>query len=115
LKASYDSLGLLKIKREFVFKSDDRQYKYCAEDQAKRTYYNLRQSPDMMCQEYFERVQNIVEVIHSLGGLLCDDMHLTEELPARVPRNGYTEEQYTEARKTKYTLNTVCSSSVQHR
>jgi hypothetical protein len=41
-KNEYDSLGLLKIIREFVFKSDDRQYKYKAEDQAKRAYNNLR-------------------------------------------------------------------------
>jgi hypothetical protein len=41
-KASYDSLGLLKIIQEFIFKSDDRQYKYKAEDMAKRAYYNLR-------------------------------------------------------------------------
>jgi hypothetical protein len=53
----------------------------------------------MTCQEYFERVRNIVEVIQSLGGSLCDDMHLTDELPARAPQNGYTEEQYAEARK----------------
>jgi hypothetical protein len=53
-KNDYDSLGLLKIIREFVFKSDDRQYKYKAKDQAKRAYYNLRQTPEMSCQEYFE-------------------------------------------------------------
>jgi hypothetical protein len=35
VKGSYDSLGLLKILREFVFRSDDRQYKYKVEDQAK--------------------------------------------------------------------------------
>jgi hypothetical protein len=59
-KASYDSLGLLKIIREFVFKSDDRQYKCKAEDMAKRAYYNLRQTPEMSCQEYFERVKKIL-------------------------------------------------------
>jgi len=31
-KSEYNSLKLLKIIREFVFKSDDRQYKYKAED-----------------------------------------------------------------------------------
>jgi hypothetical protein len=82
-KNEYDSLGLLKILREFVFKSDDRQYKYKAEDQAKRAYYSLRQTPEMSCQEYFERVRNIVDVIKSLGGSLADDMHLADELPAR--------------------------------
>jgi len=34
-KNDYDSLKLIKIIRDFVFKSDDRQYKYKAEDQAK--------------------------------------------------------------------------------
>jgi hypothetical protein len=96
-KSSYDSLGLLKIIREFVFKSDDRQYKYKAEDMAKRAYYNLRQTPEMSCQEYFERVKNIVEVIKSLGGSLCDDMHLDDELP--VQRARHTEEQRAEARE----------------
>jgi len=46
-KNDYDSLGLLRILREFVFRSDDCQYKYKAEDQAKRAYYNLRQTPEM--------------------------------------------------------------------
>jgi hypothetical protein len=55
-KASYDCLGLLKIIREFIFKSDDRQYRYKAEDMALRAYYTLRQTPEMTCQEYFERV-----------------------------------------------------------
>jgi hypothetical protein len=40
-KSSYESLKLLKIIWEFVFKSDDRQYKYKAEDQAWRSYYLL--------------------------------------------------------------------------
>jgi len=98
-KNDYDSLGLLKILREFVFCSNDRQYKFKAKDQAKRTYYNLRQTPDMSCQEYFERVRNIVEVIKSLGGSLCDDMHLIDELPMPRPVNGYTDHQYSEARE----------------
>jgi hypothetical protein len=51
-KSFYDSLSLLKILREFVFCSDDRQYKYKAKDQAKRAYYNLWQTPEMSCQEY---------------------------------------------------------------
>jgi hypothetical protein len=98
-KNDYDSLGLLKILREFVFKSDDRQYKYKAEDQAKRAYYNLRQTPEMSCQEYFECVRNIVEVIKSLGGSLADDMHLADELPDTRPARGYTEAQNREARE----------------
>lgn len=92
-KAEYDSLKLLKLIREFVFKSDDRQYKYKAEDQAKRAYYNLRQTPEMSCQEYFKKVKNIIEVIKSLGGSLADDMHLKDELPARGPRTVHTSEQ----------------------
>jgi len=40
-KSEYDSLKLIKIILKFVFKSDDRQYKYKAEDQAKRNFYNL--------------------------------------------------------------------------
>jgi hypothetical protein len=66
-KNDYDSLGLLKIIREFVFKSDNCKYKYKAEDQAKRAFYNLRQTPEMGCQEYFERIRNVVDVIKSLG------------------------------------------------
>ena len=50
-KNEYDSLKLIKIIREFVFKSDDQQYNYKAEDQAKRNYYNLRQTSNMTCQE----------------------------------------------------------------
>jgi hypothetical protein len=81
-----------------VFKCDDRQYKYKAEDQAKRAYYNLRQTPEMSCQEYFERIGNIVNVIKSLEGTLCEDMHLKEELPERNrPRGRYTEQQKNEA------------------
>jgi hypothetical protein len=97
-KTDYKSLQLLKIIREFVFKCDDRQYKYKAEDQAKRAYYNLRQTPEMSCQEYFERIGNIVNVIKSLEGTLCEDMHLKEELPERNrPRGRYTEQQKNEA------------------
>ena len=60
-----------------MLKNNDRQYKYKAEDQAKRNYYyNLRQTPDMSCQEYFEKVRQITEVIKSLGGSLVDEMHL---------------------------------------
>jgi hypothetical protein len=98
-KTDYDSLGLLKIIREFVFRSDDRQYKYKAEDQAKRAYYNMRQTPEMSCQEYFERVRNLVDIIKSLGGSLCDDMHLQDNIPAR-PARGYTDAQYKTARET---------------
>jgi hypothetical protein len=47
----------------------------------------------MSCQEYFERVKNIVEVIKSLGSTLADDMHLEDELPEREPRGGYMDEQ----------------------
>jgi len=46
---------LLQILREFVFCSDDCQYKYKAEDQARQAYYNLRQTPEMSCQEYFKK------------------------------------------------------------
>jgi hypothetical protein len=59
-------LGLLKIIRELIFKSDDRQYKYKAKDQVKRAYHNLRQTPEMSCQEYFEKVRNLVDVIRGL-------------------------------------------------
>ena len=76
-RSDYDSLKLFKIRWEFVLKNNDRQYKYKAEDQAKRNYYyNLRQTPDMSCQEYFEKVRQITEVIKSLGGSLVDEMHL---------------------------------------
>jgi hypothetical protein len=47
---------VLRILREFMFHSNDRQCKYKVEDQAKQAYYNLRQTPEMSCQEYFERV-----------------------------------------------------------
>jgi hypothetical protein len=60
----------------------------------------LHQTSEMSCQENFERIQNIVDVIKSLGGSLCDDMHLKEELLDRNrPRGGYTEQQKTEARE----------------
>jgi hypothetical protein len=52
----------------------------------------------MSCQEYFERVRNVVDVIRSLGGTLVDDMHLEDELPAR-PARGYTGAQKQEARE----------------
>jgi hypothetical protein len=91
-KGSYDSLSLLKILREFIFWSDNRQYKYKAEDQAKNAYYNLRQTPEMSCQEYIERVRNVVDVIKSLGGSLVDEVHLLDELPP-WPAAGYTQIQ----------------------
>jgi len=98
VKGSYDSLGLLKILREFVFRSDDRQYKYKAEDQAKQAFYNLRQTPKMSCQEYFEHVRNVVDVIKSLGGTLVNDMHFQKEL-GPLTQGGYTEVQYQQARE----------------
>ena len=52
----------------------------------------------MSCQEYFEKVRNVVDVITSLGGSLAADMHLEDELPAREPRGEYTEQQKQEAR-----------------
>jgi hypothetical protein len=94
----FEAPKLLKIIREIVFKSDDRQYKYKAEDQAKRNYYNLRQTPDMSCQEYFEKVRNITEVIKSLGGSLVDEMHLRDELPDREPRGGFTAQMIADAK-----------------
>jgi len=54
----------------------------------------------MSCQEYFERVKNIVEVIKSIGGSLVDDMHLADELPQVQPAGGYTAQQYKIARET---------------
>jgi hypothetical protein len=51
----------------------------------------------MTCQEYFERVRNVVEVIKSLGGTLSSDMHLIDELPAQRAR--HTDEQRREARE----------------
>jgi len=54
----------------------------------------------MSCQEYFERVKNIVEVIKSIGGSLVDDMHLADELPQVQPAGGYTAQQYEIARET---------------
>jgi hypothetical protein len=98
-KADYDSLKLLKIIREFLYRSNDHQYKYKAEDQAKRSFYNLRQTPDMSCQEYFERVKNVVYMIINLGGSLSDDMHLKDELQGREPRGGWTQAQLKEARE----------------
>jgi hypothetical protein len=52
----------------------------------------------MSCQECFERIRNVVEVIKSLGGFLCNDMHLSDELPTRPP-SGYMDVQYKEARE----------------
>jgi hypothetical protein len=46
----------------------------------------------MTCQEYFEIVRNVVEVIKSLGGSLCDPMHLKEELPTLL-NIVYTDQQ----------------------
>jgi hypothetical protein len=88
-------LKLVTIIREFVCKSNDKKYKYKTEDQAKRTYYNLHQTPNMSCQGYFEKVRNVVEVIKSLGGSLCDPMHLKEELPQRNAT--YTDQEINEA------------------
>jgi len=88
----------MKLIREFVFKSNGRQYKYKAEDQAKRNYYNLRQTLDMSCQDYFEKVRNITEVLKSLGGSLVDEMHLKDELPTREPQGGYTAQQIEDAK-----------------
>jgi hypothetical protein len=96
-KMEFDSFGLLKIIREFVFKSDDHLYKYKAEDQVKQAYHNLKQTPEMSGQEYFERVMNVVDVIKSLDKMLVDDMDLSNELPDR-PARGYTEVQLREAR-----------------
>jgi len=52
----------------------------------------------MCCQEYFEKVQNIVEVLKSLRGSLCDEIHLKEELPQRA-NVVYTAQQIKEARE----------------
>ena len=70
------------------------------EDQAKRAYYNLRQTPEKTCQEYFERVKNIVEVIKRIGRSLVDDMHLVDELPATPRAGGYTDAQSIAVRET---------------
>jgi hypothetical protein len=107
-KAEYESLKLLKIIREFVYRSDDRQYKYKAEDQAKRSFNNLRQTPDISCQEYFERVKNVVDMIISLGGSLNDDMHLKDELQGREPRGGWTQARLKEARDKIHNKKVAC-------
>jgi hypothetical protein len=65
----------------------------------KTAYYLLRQTPEMSCQEYFERMRNITDVLKSLGASLVDDMHLREELPNREPRGGFTEGQKQEAQE----------------
>lgn len=62
----------------------------------------------MSCQEYFKRVKNIVDVIKSLVGLLCDDMHLKDELPEREPRGRYTEEQKREAQDRIHNKTMTC-------
>ena len=49
----------------------------------------------MTCQEYFEKVRNVVEVIKSLEGSFVDPMHLKEELPVR-PNITYTEQEMNE-------------------
>jgi hypothetical protein len=82
-----------------VYQSNDCQYKYKAEDQAKRSFYNLRQTPDISCQEYFEHVKSVVDMIISLGGSLSDNMHLKDELQGREPRGGWTQAQLKEARE----------------
>jgi hypothetical protein len=94
-KNEYDSLKLLKIITKFLFKGNDRQYKYKIKEKAKRSYYRLWQAPKMSCQEYFERVQIIIDVI-------SDDRHLRGELPERAPRGGYTEQELREARERIY-------------
>jgi hypothetical protein len=53
----------------------------------------------MSCQEYFERVKNVVYMIINLGGSLSDDMHLKDELQGREPRGGWTQAQLKEARE----------------
>lgn len=52
----------------------------------------------MSCQEYFERVRNVVDVINSLGGTLADEMHLIGELPPH-PATGYTQIQIDQAKE----------------
>jgi hypothetical protein len=52
----------------------------------------------MSCQEYFEKVRNITEVIKSLGGSLVDEMHLRDELPDREPRGGFTAQMIADAK-----------------
>jgi len=52
----------------------------------------------MSCQEYFEKVRNITEVIKSLGGSLVDEMHLRDELPEREPRGGFTAQMIVDAK-----------------
>jgi len=64
----------------------------------KRNYYNLRQTLDMSCQEYFEKVRNITEVIKSPGGSLADEMHLRDELLDREPRGRFTDQQIADAK-----------------
>jgi len=51
----------------------------------------------MSCQEYFEKVRNIIEVIKSLGGSLSDEIHLKEELPQRA--TAYTDQEIKETKE----------------
>ena len=51
----------------------------------------------MSCQEYFEKVRNVVEVIKSLGGSLSDEMHLKDEFPQRA--TVYTDQEIKEAKE----------------
>ena len=82
-----------------MLKSDDRQYKYMAEDQAKCAYYKLHQTPKMSCQESIPWVGNVVDAIKIIGESSSDDMHLKDELTTREPRGWYTEEQIAAARE----------------
>jgi shikimate kinase len=52
----------------------------------------------MSCQEYLEKVRSIIEVIKSLGGSLCDEMHLREELPPRA-NVVYTDQEIRQAKE----------------
>jgi len=72
----------------------------------KRSFYNLRQANAMSCQEYLEKVRSIIEVIKSLGGSLCDEMHLREELPPRA-NVVYTDQEIRQA-KERIHLCTTC-------
>ena len=51
----------------------------------------------MSCQEYFEKVRNIIEVIKSLGGSLSDEIRLKEELPQRA--TAYTDQEIKETKE----------------
>ena len=58
----------------------------------------MHQTTNMTCQEYFEKVRNVVKVIKSLGGSLDDPMRLKEELPSRQNVT-YTDQQTLDAKK----------------